>query len=555
MNPQIARELLNEYFLRIRTITRISLTTILTFFIVSFNQSYCQSLTSNQRRIVNEALLNVINDYENYSRFTTDNKSISENYISQFSDLFDKNASLYLDILPSNKVSDAVNLTQYISIFKKYYSNGIGVKLHNILFDMPVYLTDGYYKINVELDKEIYGYNKTKVNYRDTIPLVFNIGFKASGNNISDVKILGITGERRGRFLKFRIFKFLTLKPVENAEIKLDSKLSRTNKQGMANIEDINPDKKHILTISSEPYKRIVYSNLDIDEYIEGNTSKKQERLKYDYYDPNEFIFFMNTLNFTLTPVVSFNIPGLKTVVSEGRNNELELDNLRERGSFSPRVGIRFGITLFRTNNIDFSINAGFEKNFIRAAYLFDTCHIENLVVDPVHGLYIRSDDLYDFKQKITLNFTDFPLFISVNYKHFRDIDIGANFGIRFTNLNKSTSKIKTGFSSIIAFDTINTVKTKNYNGFVSETRFLTYQLGFSICKEIRPSVKIYAGPTFFFYNKKFLKNEVVLEDIISPDGEINNLLHTYKSSKIQCIALEFGVIYNFNSLNLKKIL
>ncbi|MBN1182524.1 MAG: hypothetical protein JXB49_09580 [Bacteroidales bacterium] len=531
---------------------KISVVLLSIFLTIPFNRSQSQPLTGSQLRKINEALLELINDYESYSRFTTDNKRINDNYISLFTDLFDNNASLYIDILPSNKVSDQVSLSQYISILNKYYSTGVGVKLHNILFDLPINLGKDRYKVNAELSKEIYGYTGTNVYYRDTIPLVLTIGFSISGDDINDIKILGISGEPKGRFLKLRVLKSFTRKPVENSEIRIDSKLVQTDSQGIAVIENIEPNKRHNLTISHDSYKPIVYSNIDIDKFVEGNTNRNHQILRLPYYDQNEFIFFMNTLNFTLAPVVSFGFPGLKTIVSEGQNDELELENFRERGSLSPRIGIRFGITLLTTTNIEFSLNSGVEKNFIRAAYSFDTCHITNVVGDPFHGGYIELINLYKHKQNISLSFTDFPIFAALDYKKFKGFSLGVNFGIRFSNLNKSTCSIKSGYETIGTLEPTDTILSFKYYNFITEKKFLSYQVGLTISKEILPSLDIYMGPTIFFYNKDLFKNELVSGTILSPDKQLNNILNTYSRSKIQNVALEFGIKYNFNSINLK---
>ena len=116
--------------------------------------------------------------------------------------------------------------------------------------------------------------------------------------------------------MKLRVLKFLTLKPIENSLIKIDSRIIRTDFRGIARIDDIDPLKKHNLIISHDSYRPIVYSKIDIDEFIEGNTDRYHHKLKLRYYDQNESIFIMNTLNFTLTPLISFGVPGLKTIVS-----------------------------------------------------------------------------------------------------------------------------------------------------------------------------------------------------------------------------------------------
>jgi len=524
---------------------------VLILILMSLNNAYCQSLSTSQRRTINETLLKLMKDYEKSSRFNSNNTGIDETYISQFNGLFDKNASLYNDILPSNKVSDPVSIREYVEIFRKYYPNGVMVKLHNLLFDTPLNNTPNNYKVNVSALKEIYAYTLTNVKYTDTIPLIFSISFKISENNIADMKILNITGDPRGRFLKFRVFKILTLKPVEDVEIKIDSKSTKTNDRGSASIENIDPAKTHILSISKEPYKKIVYTNLNIDKFIEGNTNKNHQRMKYDYYDPNEFIYFLNTLNFTLTPLISVSIPGLKTIRSEGQNKNLEIYNMKEKGSLSPRLGVQLGVTLFRTHNIDFLLKAGIDKNFIRSSYSFDSC-LNKVMVSDFHGPYTRTILMYDQEQKITMNFTEFPILISINCRRFKKFEIGAEFGIRFSYLSKSSCSIKSGYSTRDPFQKSDTVLTKDYHSFVPASRFFAFQFDLRISREIYPSLYLYASPTLFLYKNALIDNNGT-QDILTPDKNINNILLTYKRSKLQYVALEFGLRYNFNSINLRK--
>ena len=118
--------------------SRIMLAIVLILVLSSSTKMYGQFLNGSQRRIINESLLELMNDYEKYSRFTSSNSTINDNYIESFKGLFKKNASLYIDILPSNRISDTADLTEYINLFRKYYSQGIGIKLHDILFDSPV---------------------------------------------------------------------------------------------------------------------------------------------------------------------------------------------------------------------------------------------------------------------------------------------------------------------------------------------------------------------------------------------------------------------------------
>lgn len=524
-----------------------------------------QTLNNQQRREINEAVLSFIDDYGKYSTFTLNYNGISDNYVNSFLSLFAEDAFIYNDITPSNKVSDEVKPTDYVELFKDYYFNGIGIKLRDILFETPTILSDEKYTMVIDLLKEGYGFSKTNVYYRDTIPLTLTIGFDYDTTGVRNLKIENIQGPPMGRFVKFRILKMITHKPLENARVALDSDIERTDNEGLAFFSNIDPNQTHSLRISFDDYKPIVKSNLKIDRLIEENSDRFHRRLKLDYYDPNEIIFQLSPFNFSVTALFSFALPGFKTITSLYQNEDLEFDNLRIRSSASPRLGLLAGMTAFRYGPVNVSVKAGVEKSFISGAYLFDNYHLEYPDVDDNSDYYTRMIDLYDHKQRITLRMTEFPILISVIYKGLFDLDVGGTFGIRFSTLNKSSCLIKSGYSISGEYPQYDTVYTADYHDFKdikirersifpSERKFFGYQIGLTFGKEIMPSVRAFAGPTVILYNKEFKSNTSV-SDILTSDEEVNNILDTYKVSRMKYISLEFGLVYNFNTINLNKIL
>jgi hypothetical protein len=96
------------------------------------------------------------------------------------------------------------------------------------------------------------------------------------------------------------------------------------------------------------------------------------------------------------------------------------------------------------------------------------------------------------------------------------------------------------------------TILTEDYYNFVPESKFFTYQFGLRIGREIGHSLSIYASPTLFMYNKDLMNNKEA-NNILTTDDKINNILFTYTRNKLQYIAIEFGLKYNFNSINLRK--
>lgn len=520
--------------------------------VFSTNLINCQDLSGPQKRMINEALLELISKYENYSRFTSDNRTFNAEYEDGFIGLFEKNAPVYLDILPSNKVSDVVSINDYISIFKKHYGKGVGVNVRNILLGKPVHSDGGNYTADIELIKEIYGFTKTNVNYSDAVSLVITAGFRLAGNKIDDVRILKISGDRIGRFLKFQIRKFPTNRPVKNAEIRIDSKRTYTDSDGKAVIKDINPERKQTLIISHELYPQIVKSDLDIDQYIENNTVDDQKKLKQDYFDQNEFIYSLNTLNFHVSPVMGISLPGTKTIVSEGPEKIPGMGNLEQRAAISPRVGIRAGISLWRTGGTDISVAMGIEESFIRSAFLFDTCIVNSFAGIPVNGETYNQITLYDHTQRITLSLTEIPLLVSFSQKINKNYEIGANMGVRFSFVNSSRCRVESGLSASSATSSIDTLITDKQKNFVTKSKFMSYQFGITLSRQIKPSLKIYAGPVLLFYQKELLNNENPSNRILSQTGSFNNILYTYNESKLKYISLEFGLKYSFSSINFK---
>lgn len=80
----------------------------------------------------------------------------------------------------------------------------------------------------------------------------------------------------------------------------------------------------------------------------------------------------------------------------------------------------------------------------------------------------------------------------------------------------------------------------------------MSYQFGITLSRQIKPSLKIYAGPVLLFYQKELLNNENPSNRILSQTGSFNNILYTYNESKLKYISLEFGLKYSFSSINFK---
>lgn len=524
-----------------------------------------QTLSSKQRRLINEAVLDFLDQYGKYSTFSYDNAGITDSYVASFIALFDDEAFIYNDVIPSNKISDTMKPADYADLVRKYYSSGIGVRLNDLLFDTPRMMSGNSYLMDVELSKEIFGFSKTNVYYRDTIPLAMTIGFVFDGSMAKDLKILRISGSPTGRFIKFRVLKMFTLKPIVNARVSIDAKSQYSNYEGLASFTDIKPDRVLSLRITYDDYRPIHRSGITIDRFLEENTDAFHRRLNLDYYDPNEVIYAMSPFSFSLTPLVSFAIPGFKTITGLDQNEVLDFDNYRVRSSLSPRIGLLVGMKVFTYESISLSLKAGIEKSFISGSFLFDNYHKERPDIDDNDEGYTRMVDLNDHKQRITLSMTEFPILLSASYSGFSEFEIMGTVGVRFSSLSKSSDLIKSELSvsgDYPQFDTVytenyydfKTIKIKERSNFSSEKKFFGIQFGFAVSREILPSVRAYAGPTVILYNKDYFTNSSVV-DILTPDEKVNNILYTYRSSKMKYVSLELGLIYNFNTINLNKIL
>ena len=524
-----------------------------------------QTLSGKQRRLINEAVLGFLDQYGNYSTFSYDNAGISDSYTAGFISLFNDDSFIYNDIIPSNKISDSIRPTDYSELVRRYYASGIGVRLNDILFDTPWMSSGSSYLMDVELSKEIFGFSKTNVYYRDTIPLSLTIGFVFDGSKVKDLKILKISGSPLGRFIKFRVLEMFTLKPIVNARVSLDGKYQYSDYEGIASFTDIKPDRRLALSITYDDYRPIIRSEINIDRFLEENTDGFHRKLKLDYYDPNEVIYSMSPFSFSLTPLVSFAMPGFKTITARDQNDALDFDNYRVRSGLSPRIGLLAGMKIFRYETVNLSLKAGIEQSFISGTFLFDNYHREHPDIDDNDDSYTRMIDLNDHKQRITLSMTEFPILLSVSYNGFTEFDLMGTVGIRFSSLSKSSNTIRSEFSVSGKYPQFDTVYTMNYHDFKtinikerstfpSGRKFYGVQFGIAVSREIIPSVRAYLGPTVILYNKEYFANSSVV-DVLTPDEKVNNILYTYRSSKMKYISLELGLIYNFNAINLNKIL
>ena len=116
---------------------KINIVVIVILFISSGNELLAQDLTNPQRRYINLQVYSLLENYTRYGRLSSNYSTIDENYLREFSSLFDPSARVFNDILPYNQMDHRISVDEYLTLAGKYYPSGIGLRLHNIQIDIP----------------------------------------------------------------------------------------------------------------------------------------------------------------------------------------------------------------------------------------------------------------------------------------------------------------------------------------------------------------------------------------------------------------------------------
>jgi len=187
---------MNKYITKLKQMSR----SILVILLLVTSNLYAQNLTDDQKNAFMPNIKRLLKDYEQYSQFTTDGIRLNNDYIIQFSTLFNRKIKngIYNDITPTNKgIFHTVD--EYVSFVRSNYPQGLDVTIDidNIQIE-EAYLKKTVFEITVKVHKKITGlFNNQKIHhFNDDLFFTLTATADAQGKP-SDFKINGILNKSR----------------------------------------------------------------------------------------------------------------------------------------------------------------------------------------------------------------------------------------------------------------------------------------------------------------------------------------------------------------------
>ncbi len=398
---------------------------ILFFLLISNTLVFSQMLEEEQKYIVRDSSLALLNKYQKYADLTENGNSISEKYVSQFLTLFTEDASLVNDLYGKKQF---ITPTEFVKMVKEKYNGGIEVKteLDSAYFKNLIKIKNDIYSLQVDCEKYTIGLNNQNKIVRKNITATFTILFKYKNDTFSDFKIKEIISKEI-ILKRYSDKKMKGLYLGVNANI-LSGKLLFDN-----NIQYYNRDYKFSGAFSagisgnyyfSSNYAvgiGIEYYNLNSNFNTVYNNEQNNNLLRTDI-DNDEYYLYVNS-NFSEENNLEYVSVPVNFSYRHKLYNEI---------SFFASVGISVSYILSSSSYVTgTSVHSGWYEEY-------------NLLVDdaPLYnfGTY-NYNDTFDFKLADIFLSGNLKAGISIPLKKSTYLNVGLKYDNSFTDLkyNEST--------------------------------------------------------------------------------------------------------------------
>jgi len=505
-----------------------------------------QDLTNPQRRHINLQVYSLLEKYSRYGKLSSNYNSIDESYLFEFASLFDSSAKIFNDILPYNRMDNKISVQEYLRLSANYYSSGIGFRLHNKQIEIPIRYAADTYQVNVHVLKEIYGTTVQNANYKDTLSLTFNIGFRMQGSNPVDFKIRGISGQSVGRTLRLFIVDNKTSAPLNNIRVKFNDRTYYTNNSGRLELKDLDPHSEYSYSITAKKYRTIKQPGFYVDNIL---NSKVQVNPQADYFDPNEIIERLKPssrfyISMHFAPAVTQNSIHLD-IPQNG-------DTATYSRTFDYHFGIKTGYAIYTSGKLAVALLTGLEYS------KFST----NVSFEKYQGVY-SGTDLEGYPLVIPIEITGnqlikssgftLPIHFLIKYNLFDKISLDVESGINFNFLsNRTYENLDVTYNYDITNDSIPgngehislADTSRKWTGNNIASFYISPQLSW----DISPSVEIYGGPSLII-GLGNLSNSTEQDPLTIEDGALSSLTDFAEKTTLRAWFIEIGLRYRFNGL------
>lgn len=420
----------------------------------------------------------LLRKYELYSHFKSDSD------YTKFQKLFkSKNCIIFNDIMPDNRLSDKIELQEYMKLAKTYYSKNIGVSVRpydksSISFDR-----DDYGSFVFHAKKIIDLYTLNGIHYLDTFNIRIEIFFNHYLNLywISDIQSID------------KNYKYMVVKPSINGLFKsrllfndtiLTSAFEKfqVESNGYFLMKDI-PQAKEIVFIPQS--NQVLFKKYKSPSFL--NPFRKSNNIDKNIV-PIKFKLFTFHVEFITELGIVKNSP-------VAINNNIEKVNVINKRSSSNKVLLSLMYRKSKLGNWQLKFGAGFD---LFTYHLFLPKYVDSYnSVDADGDPYLRIINLSELKESHSLTYITLPIIIQKGF-----------------TFNNSTISLNTGYYFMKSYDASYMSSTKaQYSGFYDYLFNITisengvYDFGYYELKKIstplltNPMINAYSIGIEYAYN------------------------------------------------------
>ncbi len=521
-----------------------------------------QDFTNPQRRDINLQVYSLLENYARYGKLSSNYSTIDENYLKEFTLLFDPSAKVFNDILPYNRMDHEITLDEYLSLAVEYYPSGIGLRLHNIQIDIPSEYSENRYRIGVHILKEIYGTTAQNANYKDTLSLTFNIEYRIEDSGPIDFKIKEIGGLTVGRTLRLLIADKKSGNPLNNIQVRFNNHSYYTNSNGRIEFKDLDPNKSYSYAIGDENHALINQPNFFVDDLIENSIKSNP---KAEYFDPNEIVYeFRIPARFYASLHLGPSITPSSIRFSDFEETyPADWTNYSYPWAHDLKFGFKAGYRILAHEKNDVVLLSGIEyarysSNFYIKHYFreFDDIDMNNESCTKRISIKVA--------QKISTAGISFPVHFLLKYKRFSNLGINLEAGANINLLlnHRFEGSAKGNFFGTYKQDPVQTIKDDTILGFAQnrlksygdltwsgKNIVATFYLSPTISKNITRSLEIYGGPALVV-GMGNLSGNTDPQPLSLNFNDLQPMTKVARKTKLRALSFELGIRYRFADLN-----
>lgn len=351
-------------------------------------------------RAINIKALLLLDKYEAAISFK------SKEQYSEFENLFlSKNAVLFNDVMPDNRLKEVVSVSDYQALIKKYYSDTSFLSVRVKPYEIGVLSLEGkeYAYLSVLAQKMIKSITKNKIVYADTFNIQIDIVVNLFDDECKIHRIVSV--DRREDYLMMypQYRGFFNKQSLKNDTILVNGVLCPVDSSGFIQLKNTNKKSEFLVL----PYhKQFMYKRYRVPDNIPLVKNKLNLELDKNmvYINFWKWMVFVDFQNHVIpqgsSPVKASNDTLGINPKNKGSFSNYFLLNLTRRVNNKGYWSVKFGAG---ADVFNYSLNLASNINTYPS-------------IDPDGDPYLRINRIYNIKETHNMVYATFPIKIEKGF-------------------------------------------------------------------------------------------------------------------------------------------